>query len=427
MPPWMVQTCLSRLPGRRLPVWRCGLLLLGLFLLAGHCRHAGEALAAPGETEAVPVMAATVRQETVPLQVRGIGTVEAYATVAVKSQISGELFQVHFTEGQDVTRGELLFTVDPRPFEAALRQAQATLAKDLAEIKLAAANLARDTAQAHHATVQASRYRHLAAKGVVSAEDYDQMRTNAKALAEVLRADRAAIEHAQALVRADRAAVDNAKLQLTYCSIHAPLNGRAGRLLVDPGNVVKADDTVLVNLEQLQPINVTFAVPEQDLPRIETYARKGSVEVEATLPEAAAPPVRGVLSFIDNAVDRTTGTIRLKGTFANRTRQLWPGQFVQVTLILTRITNAVVVPSQAIQTGQSGPFVFVIRADHTVESRAVVVQRTFEGNAVIQTGLRPGERVVTDGQLRLVPGAKVVVKSALQGNTAAAPTGAQRP
>jgi multidrug efflux system membrane fusion protein len=376
--------------------------------------QADAAPASPGSPEAVPVTAAMVRQETVPVQVQAIGTVEAYATIAVKSLVSGQLLQVHFTEGQAVHRGDLLFTIDPKPLQATLRQAEANLAKDLAGVKLAEANLAKDTAQANYAEMQARRYQHLATKGVVSKEDYDQRRTNADVLAEALLADRAAIEDAKALVRADRAAVDNAKLQLTYCFIHTPIDGRTGPLLVNQGNVVKANDTVLVVIDQVQPIYVTFAVPEQELPEIERYARAAQLQVEATIPGDEARRARGILTFIDNAVDTTTGTIRLKGTFANHDTRLWPGQFVQVALTLTTQPHAVVVPSQAIQTGQQGTYVFVITPDLTVVSRGVEVNRAFDGNTVIKTGLQPGERVVTDGQLRLVPGARVVVKNSLQ-------------
>ncbi len=341
----------------------------------------------PVINEAVPVTVATVIQKAVPVQVRTIGTVEAYSTVSVKAQVTGELTSVHFKEGQDVKKGELLFTIDRRSYEADLMQAEA--------------NLARDIAQAQDAEAQAHRSEKLMQEGIIAKEQSDRVRANADAL--------------QAAVRADRAAVENARLRLSYCSIFSPLDGRTGSLIVHQGNLVKANEApALVVINQIQPIYVNFSVPEQYLAEIKKYMVAGKLKVEAFLPNDHENPQHGLLTFVDNAVNSATGTIRLKATYANKEKRLWPGQFVDVVLTLTTQPNALVVPSQALQTGQGGQYVFVVKMDLTAEPRPVVVGRTVGGDTVIEQGLQPGERVVTDGQLRLVPGAKVEVKSALE-------------
>jgi membrane fusion protein, multidrug efflux system len=403
--------------------WYCRLLpgayagvLLTMLMLFSAC-SGGSASGKPERATArgaVPVTVASVVQKTVPVQVRAIGAVEAYSTIMVKSQVEGELMRVHFKEGQDVKKGDPLFTIDPRPFEAALRQAEANLAKDMAQAKQAEANLARDTAQAKNAAVDARRYAELLQRRLVAQADYDQQRTNADALQAAVRADQAAVETAKAAIRADQAAAENAKLQLGYTAIRSPIDGRTGYLMIQQGNLVKANDTMLVTINQISPIYVTFAVPEQELPAIQKYMAAGSLTVAANVPMAAGPPERGVLSFVDNAVDRATGTIRLKGTFANADRQLWPGQFVNVVLTLTTQPNAVVVPSQAVLSGQEGQHVFVVKPDLAVEYRPVSVGRSLDGETVITEGLQPEETVVTDGQLRLAPGTTVEVKGGRQ-------------
>jgi multidrug efflux system membrane fusion protein len=334
---------------------------------------------------AVPVVAAAVERKDVPLQVHAIGAVEAYSNVSVKSQVTGELTGVFFQEGQDVKKGQLLFTLDKRPFEAAVSQAQGTLAKD--------------QAQAANARDQAKRYQGLYKAGVVSKEVYDQMQSTADAL--------------DAAVVADKAALENAQVQLQYCSIYSPINGRTGNLMIHQGNMIKANDTpYLVSINQIEPIYATFSVPEQYLAQIKEYSRRGKLPVQALIPNDSRGPAKGYLSFIDNTVDETTGTIKLKGEFANSDRRLWPGQYVDVVLKLTDEPGAIVVPSQAVQTGQQGQFVYVIKPDLTVEARPVVVDRSSDGQAVISKGLAPGEQVVTDGQLRLVPGSKVELREA---------------
>jgi multidrug efflux system membrane fusion protein len=336
---------------------------------------------------AVPVTAGTVIKKTVPVQVRAIGNVEAYSTVSVKSQIGGILTRVHFREGQDVGKGDLLFTIDPRPYESALKQAEA--------------NLARDTAQLENARVEASRYEELVRKGYVAQEHYDQIRTNAATL--------------EAAVNADKALVENARLQLNYCFIYSPITGRTGYLLANQGNLIKANaDNPIVVINQIQPIYVTFSVPEQYFGEIRKYISSGKLKVEAVIGKDEKHLEAGVLTFVDNTVDTATGTIKLKATFNNRDKRLWPGQFIDAVMTLTVRPDAVVVPSQAIQTGQKGLYVFVIKPDLTVESRPIVTSLTFEEKTVVEDGLQPGDQVVTDGQLRLVPGAKVQIKNSTQ-------------
>ena len=386
----------------------------------------------------IPVTVTTAIQKDVPVQLRVIGKVEPYSAVAIRSLVEGQLWKVHFKEGQDVQKDNLLLSIDPRPFEAALRQAEANLerdqalarqaeanlTRDLAQVTQAEANLAKNLAQAKNAEEQAKRYAILAEKGYVAKEQYDQVRTNWESLAAAVQADKAAIETAQAtlqankaalenaraVVRASGAAVENSRIQLGYCSILAPLDGRTGSLLVQPGNIIKANDVPIVVINQVTPIYVAFAVPEQNLPEIKKHMKVDTLKTEAVIPGDEKPPEQGILTFVDNAVDTATGTIKLKGTFENQEKRLWPGQFVNVILTLTTRPKAILVPSQAIQTGQEGQYVFVVKPDFTVESRAVAVDQTLDNLSVVAKGIQPGETVVTDGHLRLVPGGKVEVK-----------------
>jgi len=356
--------------------------VLSIFLMAFLPACSGKQ--APPRKPPVPVTVATVMQKTVPLQLSAIGNVEAYSTVSVKSQIGGVLTRVHFREGQDVNKGALLFTIDPRPYEAVLKQSEA--------------NLAKDNAQLENARKEVRRYAELVKKGYVAQEQYDQISTNAASF--------------EAIVNADTAVVENARLQLKYCYIYSPITGRTGNLIANEGNLIKANaDTPMVVINQVQPIYVTFSVPEQNLSEIKRYMAGNKLKVEAILSKEDEKPDQGVLTFIDNAVDPATGTIKLKGTFDNNGKRLWPGQFVNAVLTLTSQPDAVVVPSQSIQTGQKGQYVFVIKNDFTVEDRPVLVGRTLNNEAIIEKGLQAGEKIVTDGQLRLVPGAKVEIKN----------------
>ncbi len=323
-----------------------------------------------------------------PVEIEVIGSVEPLSTVPVRAQITGELTSVNFREGDEVTKGQVLFTLDRRPLEAALA--------------LAEANLARDTAQAANARAQATRYQDLAQRGIATREQVDTTRTAATALDSVLEADRATIE--------------NAKVQLQYATISAPLSGRTGALIVHPGSLVRANDaTPMVVINQVAPISVGFSVPERRLTELKQYLAKGPVVVNAVIPGSDGPAERGRVSFVDNAIDRTTGTIRVKGTFDNRSRHLWPGQFVNVTVTLTTVKDATTVPSVAIQTGPQGTFVYVVKADQSAEVRPVTVERTRGEESIVAAGLQPGETIVTDGQLRLVPGSRVSIKKGPEG------------
>jgi multidrug efflux system membrane fusion protein len=396
-----------------LPCGLVALALLAVALLAGCDRGAGSATAT-APAPAVPVTVTTVAQRDVPVQVRAIGNVQPLATVSVLSMLNGEVVDVGFAEGEEVAAGARLFKIDSRPVQAALLQAQATLAQYQAAVKQAEANLARDTAQHSNAQVEEERYRKLVEGGFIAREQYDQIRTTELALGATLEADRAAVETARALVRAGEAAVENARVQLSYTEIRAPISGRTGSLLLHKGNVVKANDVgnPMVVINRIHPIYVSFTVPEAQLEQIKRHQVGGELPVEATVTGQPGGTVRGRLTFINNTVDPTTGSIQLKATFENTENLLWPGQFVNVALTLARQPRALVVPSQAVQSGQQGAYVFVVKSDQTVEPRPVTTGITDGRDVVVASGLAAGERVVTDGQLRLVPGARVDVKPA---------------
>jgi len=385
-------------------------------LLAG-CDKGADPATAKASPPAVPVTVTEAAQRDVPVQIRAIGNVQALATVGVQSMISGEVVKVHFAEGHEVPAGSLLFTIDPRQLQSALLQAQATLAQHQAAVTSAEANLARDTAQLENARVDEQRYRKLMEGGFVARELYDQFRTKELTLAATIDADRAAVDTAKALVRADEAAVDNVRVQLSYTEIRAPIGGRTGSVLLNLGNVVKANDVgnPMVVINRVHPIYVAFSVPEAQLDAIKRYRAAGDLPVEAQATGQPSGVVRGRLTFMNNTVDPSTGTIQLKATFENTENALWPGQFVNVALTLTRQVGAVLVPSQAVQTGQKGQYVFVVKADQTVEARPVVSGAPDGRDVVITSGLTAGERVVVDGQLRLMPGARVEVKPAAGG------------
>jgi len=371
--------------------------VLVLVALIAACKRGGQQQG-PQQGEGVPVTVAQVERKTVPQQVTAIGTVEPMHTVQVRSQVGGTLEGVHFREGREVSKGDLLFTIDSRPYQAALAQAQSAVQRDKAKMV--------------DAESTARRYEELAKKEYVTQQQ-----------AESARADAAAM---QATVRADEAAVEQAKLNLAYCAIRAPVTGRTGSLLVHAGNVIKANDVTLVVIDQMQPIYVSFAVPERVLPQIRAkqgeqlpVAARLSDQKPGEVPESSAirgEAEQGVLTFVDNAVNSLTGTILLKATFANKDEALWPGSFAMATITLGEIRDATVAPSQAVQRGQQGQYVFVVKQDGTVESRPVVVATQDERQAVIEKGLVPGEVVVTDGQLRLAPGSRVQIKGGAAGS-----------
>ncbi len=356
-----------------------------LVLLAAALGGCSRASRAPSAPPAVPVAAAEVEKMDVPLEVTAVGHVDAYSNVSVRTRVAGEVTKVAFREGQDVKAGDLLFELDRRPFQAALAEAEA--------------NLERDRARAREAAENLKRYAELVKKDYVTKEQFSQATANADAL--------------NATVKADEAAVETARLNVSYCTITAPITGRTGGLLVHPGNLVKAnDDRPLVVINQIEPIYVTFAVPEATLADVKKRAAAGALKVSALPNGPGAVPSEGVLTFIDNTVDATTGTINLTATFPNHERALWPGQFTNVSLVLATDVGATVAPNTAVQPGQQGSLVYVIKADETVEARSVTVRRVHKQWSVIDKGLVPGERVVTDGQLRLAPGVKVTIKKA---------------
>jgi multidrug efflux system membrane fusion protein len=352
----------------------------------------------------------TVGRNDVPIDIQVIGSVEAYSTISVRAQVGGQLTRVYFQEGNYVRTGDPLFTIDPRPLQSQLQQAEANLARSTAQLSLAQANLAKDMAQEQYAQAQAARYLKLQQEGIISKEQQDQFRTNADALAQGVTADKASIESARAEIAATRAAVENAKLQLSYTTIPSPIDGRTGNLMIKQGNLVSANSMDLTTITQVQPIYVTFSVPEAQLAAIKRYMARAKLAVAAIPQDGESRPETGVLSFVDNTVDPSTGTIKLKATFPNQERRLWPGQFIRVALRLTTQANALVVPNQAVQTGQDGPFVFVVKPDRTVENRPVVLGARVDQQLVIEKGLEAGETVVTEGQLRLAPGSRVQIR-----------------
>lgn len=350
------------------------------------CAASGCAKKKPPGPPPAPVVIDQVRQQNIPIVLHAVGNVEAYTSVSLKSQVAGQITQIHFKEGQNVKKGDLLFTIDPRPFEAAVKQAQANLDKDMAQVL----NAQRD----------AQRSQDLVKKGAIAAQQNDLTISNATS--------------GSATIRGDQAALDNAKLQLEYASIRSPIDGRAGTILIHEGNLVKENDetSILVVINQIHPVYVQFSVPEQNLDEVRTRMAKTQLQVVANPPSEPDHVSRGVLTLVDNAVDQTTGTVKLKATFQNENEALWPGQFVNTTLTLSQQPHAITIPSKAVQSGQKGQYVYVVKQDQTAEMRPVEISRTEGEIAVVDKGLKPGEKIVVDGQLRVIPGGKVEAKGA---------------
>ena len=389
----------------QLRTWLWGIASVCL-VAAPACSRKGVSQAA-SEPPAFPVKIATVETRTLPIEIKAVGRVEPYSTITIKSQITGVLQRVHFEEGQFVKQGDVLFEIDPRPYEEAIHQVEASMYRDRALLQQAQANLERDKAAAEFSGTQAARIRKLTDAGVFAHEQLDQAEADLKSKNSVIRADEASIESARAALRADEASLSNAQLNLSYCKIEAPVSGRTGNLALKLGNLIKATDVELVSILQIRPIYVTFAVPEGQLPEIRRHMQASKLRVTALIQDVTPDSAVGDVTFLDNAVDPSTGMIRLKGTFDNTTEKLWPGQFVEVRLRLSEVLNAPVVPPGAIQTGQKGEFVYVVKADDTVEQRSVTISVRNEQFVAVRQGLQPGERVVTDGQIRLAPGSKV--------------------
>jgi membrane fusion protein, multidrug efflux system len=340
----------------------------------------------------VPVKTEVVKQKTTSIELSNFGTVEAYSSVELKSQITGILTDVYFTEGQMVKKGDLLISIDPRQPQAALNVAQANLEKDQAQLKNAETDAARQT--------------ELLNKGFISQDEYENSITSVDVL--------------KAAVKADKAAVENATLQLDYCSVRSPIDGCTGSLYVQQGNLVRANDTSVVCIKQIKPIYVSFSVPEQYLSSIQKYMSLSSLDVAVYHTGEPQQPIHGSLTFVDNTVDAgsNTRTIRLRATFSNSDGRLWPGQYVNEVLTLTQEPNSIVISSQAVQTGQDNLFVYVVKSDKTVEVRPITVKRALNNETVVD-GLKSDEIIVTDGQLRLVPGSRVEIKNVAQNEAVA--------
>jgi membrane fusion protein, multidrug efflux system len=354
--------------------------------------------------DALSVAVSKAVQKDVPIDLRLVGTVEASSTVSIKSQVSGELTRVFFREGEFVKKGDDLFSIDARTYEAQLNQIQANLARDEAVLAQIEANLAKDIAQKNYAQSQATRYSNLLEKHLISKEQADQMSANAEAASAAVRADQAAIQSTRATVEATKASIASVRIMLGYTNIKAPLDGKTGNLQIKQGNIINPS-TELTTITQVEPIYITFSIPENQLRSVQT----GQL-VFVTREAGLSPPNPGKLFFLDNTVDSSTGTIQAKALFPNLDHKLWPGEFVRIVLRLGIKSHALIVPSQAVQTGQEGAFVFVVKSDQTVESRAVVPGLSLDGAIVIEKGLQAGETVVTEGLLQLKANSRVQVR-----------------
>ncbi|MCC6588611.1 MAG: efflux RND transporter periplasmic adaptor subunit [Bryobacterales bacterium] len=357
--------------------------------------------------EVVPVAVAKVTARDVPLDVQVIGNVEAFSTVSVKARVTGLIEKVHFREGEYVQKGAMLFTIDPVPFENALAEADANLARSRAQLEQAKANLSRDMAQQKFLASQALRFANLQKEGVISKDQAEQYQANADVAAQAVVADKASIASAEATINSLQATLNTARINLGYTRVKSPVDGRTGNLTAKEGNLATANVTELISISQVQPIYVTFSVPETQLASVKEAMSGGKLPVSATPPDDPATPERGMLTFVDSSVDPSTGTIKLKGTFTNPSRRLWPGQFVRVTLRLGQRAGALMVPNQAVQTGQDGSFVYRVKADSSVEPVNVTTAGRVEQDIIIARGLDVGDTVVTEGQLRLAPGMRV--------------------
>ena len=359
---------------------RTAICLVAFATLASAC---AKQQAAPPERPPTIVTVAKVTQKTMPVVVTAVGNVEAISTISIRAQVAGEVQNIRFKEGDFVKKGQVLLTIDPRPYEAALAQAKAALA--------------RDKATGTYNRAQAQRYKTLFDQGVVPAEQVDSFTSAADA--------------SDAVVNADEAAVKTAELNLEYCTIESPLDGRTGTVMVKAGNLVKVADVPIVVINQVNPIYVNFTVPQQYWPDIKEDIERRALHVTVTIPQNAGRPVEGTLTFVDNIVDSTTGTIHLRGTFENSQDRLWPGLYVSVLLTLSQQSNATVVPAHSIVTTQQSSYVYVVKANNTVEQRTVMPNRTIDNDTVVDKGLQPGEVIVIDGQVNLVPGAKIEAKN----------------
>src|SRR5689334_2674100 len=383
------------------------------------------------ERPPAPVEVTEATSQDVPTYLDAIGKTVAREVVSIQPQVSGRITGIHFTDGANVEKGQLLFTIDPSPFDANLKQAQANLSRSTALKKQAEANLAREEAQAKWGLVQVNRYAKLVEQGVVAREQYEELRANYDSLRATADAARATVNSAQEQVKVDAAAVDKAKVDLSYCYIHSPIAGRAGQRLVDIGNVVNpggnnnnnnngsngGSNTLLV-IERLDPIYADFTISQNNLSQVQEEMRAGTLKTEVRLPDAPDAMVAGQLTFLDVAVQNNTGQVNLRATIPNKDRRFWPGRFVNIRLILSTIHQAVLVPAIAPQNSAKRTFVYVVKPDSTAEQRPVTLGQRQGDLIVVETGVQAGERVVTNGQLGVTPGGKVQVAAPRQSPTA---------
>ena len=386
-----------------------------------------------------PVQVTVAVSQDVPTYLEAIGKTVAREVVSIQPQVSGRITKIHFTDGANVKKGQMLFTIDPRPFEANLKQAQANLSRSVALKKQAEANLAKEIAQAKWGLAQVERYRVLVQEGVVAREQYEQLRVNYESLKATAEAAAASVNSASEAIKVDAAAVESAKVEISYCYIHSPIDGRAGQRLVDVGNVVNpggssgpqsgsannsaGSGNALLVIERLDPIYADFAISQNSMTAVQQQMRAGPLTAEVRLPDTGDAPVVGQLTFIDNAVQDATGQVSLRATIPNAGHQFWPGRFVNIRLILTTIHQAVLVPATAPQLSANGSFVYVVKDDMTAEQRPVTLGQQQGDLIVIVSGVAAGEQVVTNGQLGVTPGGKVLIEKPRDPNAPASTTG----
>lgn len=405
-----------------------GLFLIGLsaILLTGCVNKAQQNFERPPS----PVQVSAAVSQDVPTYLDAIGKTVAREVVSIQPQVAGRIMKIHFTDGANVRKGDLLFTIDTRPFEANLKQAQANLSKSTALRKQAEANLARELAQAKWGLVQVERYRVLVEQGVVAREQYEQLRANYDSLRATAEAARAAVRSADEAIKVDAAAIESAKVQLSYCYIRSPIDGRAGQRIVDVGNVVNpgaqgntdpvnGNSNSLVVIERLDPIYADFTISQASLTSVQEQMRAGSLKTEVRLPETNVEMVAGQLTFLDNSVQDATGQVNLRATIPNSGHQFWPGRFVNIRLVLNTIRGAVLVPASAPQMSAQGSFIYVIKQDSTAEQRPVSLGQRQGDLIVVEKGVEAGERVVINGQLGVTPGGKVLIEQPRDTGTAA--------
>ncbi len=405
------------------------LIVLDALFVAGCVNRAQPAFERPP----APVTIAVAVTQDVPTYLDAIGRTVAREVVSIQPQVSGRITKIHFTDGANVRKGDMLFTIDPRPFEANVKQAQANVTKDAALKKQAEANLAREIAQAKWGLAQVERYRALVEQGVVPREQYEQLRANYDALRANVEAARASVRSADEAIRVDEAAIESAKVQLSYCFIRSPINGRAGQRLVDIGNVVNpgagggssvngssANSNSLLVIERLDPIYADFTISQNSLSLVQQQMSRGTLTTEVRLPDTADEPVVGQLTFLDNAVQSATGQVNLRATIPNSGHKFWPGRFVNIRLVLSTIHQAVLIPAVAPQMSAKGSFVYVVNQEAIAEQRPVSLGQRQGELIVVESGVAAGERVITNGQLGVTPGGKVLIEEPAEAGSSAA-------